>query len=142
MLCKEENYPKKSRDSIRLKLIRNQVMEIGITSTENIYKPFAVIYIRGLLAKGQPVDDVWSRKWGPPNISQLMSRNIYKDLIRYPRFDIRYSRNERLRSDKICPFFSGIWNRFIDNCKTSYIPNADITVGEQMIPTKSTCPIT
>ena len=35
-----------------------------------------------------------------------------------------------------------IWNRFIDNCKACYIPNADITVEEQLFPTKSRYPFT
>ena len=99
------------------------------------------MYARGLLAKGQPVDYIWSKKWGPPIFSQLMSRNRYKELIRYLRFDIRSSRSERLKSDKFC-LFSVIWNRFIDNCKACYIPNADITVDEQLFPTKSRYPFT
>lgn len=115
--------------------------ETWSTSTEEIYKLFGVMYARGLLAKGQPVDYIWSKKWGPPIFSQLMSRNRYKELIRYLRFDIRTSRSERLQSDKFC-LFSVIWNRFIDNCKACYIPNADITVDEQLFPTKSRCPFT
>ena len=37
--------------------------ETWSTSAEEIYKLFAVMYARGLLAKGQPVEYIWSKKW-------------------------------------------------------------------------------
>ena len=32
--------------------------------------------------------------------------------------------------------------RFIESCKECYIPDADITVNEQLFPSKSKCPLT
>ena len=70
------------------------------TSKEEIYKLFGIMLARGLLAKGQPVDQIWSKEWGINYFSRTMSRNRYKELLKYIRFDIRSTRSERLRTDK------------------------------------------
>ena len=70
-----------------------------------------------------------------------MSRNIYKELLRFIRFDIRSTRSERLATDKFA-LFSTIWNRSIENCKLNSVPNANILVDEQLFPTKARCPFT
>lgn len=111
------------------------------TSKQEIYQLIGIMYARGLLAKGQPVDQIWSRKWGINFFSSTMSRNRYKELLRFIRFDIRSTRSERLASDKFA-LFSTVWNRFIENCKSNYMPNANITVDEQLFPTKARCPFT
>ena len=72
------------------------------------------MYARGVLAKGQPVDMVWSKRWGAPIIAELMSRNRYKELLKYLQFDVRTSRSERVKTDKFA-LFSTVWNRFIEN---------------------------
>ncbi|XP_066943494.1 piggyBac transposable element-derived protein 4-like [Macrobrachium rosenbergii] len=111
------------------------------TSKEEIYQLIGIMYARGLLAKGQPVDQIWSKKWGIKYFSDTMSRNRYKELLRFIRFDIRSTRSERLTSDKFA-LFSTVWNRFIENCKANYMPNANITIDEQLFPTKGRCPFT
>ena len=70
-----------------------------------------------------------------------MSRNRYKELLRFIRFDIRSQRSQRLATDKFA-LFSTVWDRFIENCKSNYIPNSDITVDEQLFPTKARYPFT
>ena len=111
------------------------------TSKEEIYKLFGIILARGLLAKGQPVDQIWSKEWGINYFSRTMSRNRYKELLKYIRFDIRFTRSERLRTDKFV-LVSTIWDRFIENCKSCYKPNSEITVDEQLFPTKARYPFT
>ena len=111
------------------------------TSREEIYQLIAIMYARGLLAKGHPVDQIWSKTWGIKFFSDTMSRNRYKQLLRFIRFDIRSTRSERLATDKFA-LFSTIWNRFIENCKSNYVPNANITIDEQLFPTKARCPFT
>ena len=60
---------------------------------------------------------------------------------RFIRFDIRSTISERLATDKFA-LFSTIWDRFIENCKSNYVPNANITIDEQLFPTKARCPFT
>ena len=111
------------------------------TSSKEIYKLIGIMYARGLIAKGQPVHEIWSKDWGPPFFREVMSRNRYKELLTYIRFDLRETRSMRLNTDKFA-LFSIIWNRFIDNCKSHYFPNENITVDEQLFPTKARCPFT
>lgn len=111
------------------------------TSREEIYKLFGVMLGRGILAKGQPVEFIWSEEWGNNYFKNTMSRNRYKELLRYIRFDTRSSRSERLQTDKFA-LISTIWNRFIENCKSCYKPHSDITVDEQLFPTKARYPFT
>ena len=51
-------------------------------------------------------------------------------------FDIKSNRSQRLQTDKFA-LFSKVWNRFIDNCYTSYKPGAFITVDEQLFSSKA-----
>ena len=94
-----------------------------------------------MLAKGQPVEQIWSKTWGIRYFSDTMSCNRYKELLRFIRFDIRSQRSQRLATDKFT-LFSTVWYRFIENCKSNYIPNSDITVDEQLFPTKARYPFT
>lgn len=41
------------------------------TSKEEIYQLIGIMYARGLLAKGQPVEQIWSKKWGIPYFAKL-----------------------------------------------------------------------
>ena len=111
------------------------------TSCSEIHQLLAVMLARGVLARGQPVRHVWSNKWGPPIIKKIMARDRYLELIRYIRFDVRTTRTERLQTEKFC-LASSIWNRFIENCKAYYIPDENITIDEQLFPTKARCPFT
>ena len=92
-----------------------------------------IMYARGLIAKEQPVHEIWSKDWGPPFFREVMSRNRYKELLTYIRFDLRETRSMRLNTDKFA-LFSIIWNRFIDSCKSHYFPNENITVDQQLFP--------
>lgn len=111
------------------------------TSSEEIHKLIGIMYARGLIARGQPVHQIWSKNWGPPFFRETMSRDRYKELLRYIRFDIREERSIRLKTDKFA-LFSTVWNRFIENCKSHYSPNENITVDEQLFPTKARYPFT
>ena len=111
------------------------------TSREEIYQLIAIVYARGLLAKGHPVDQIWSKTWGIKFFSDTLSCNRYKQLLRFIKFDIKSTRSERLVTDKFA-LFSTIWNIFIENCKSNYVPNSNITIDEQLFPTKARCPFT
>ena len=70
-----------------------------------------------------------------------MSRNRYKEIQRYLRFDDRVSRRQRLKNDKFT-LFSEIWDMFIRNCQNHYTLTEDLTVDEQLFPTKCRCRFT
>ena len=82
-----------------------------------------------------------TKVWGPSLFRQTMSRDRCKELLKFIRFDIRSSRIQRVQSDKFA-LISTIWNRFIENCISCYRPGVNITVDEQLFPTKSRCPFT
>ena len=110
-------------------------------SKEEIYCMLGIMFGRGIIAKGQPLHFLWNSTWGAPFFRQAMPRDRFKELVRYLRFDLRATRRERIASDKFA-LFSTIWDRFISNCKSCYKPNSDITIDEQLFPTKSRYPFT
>ena len=110
-------------------------------SFEEIYATIAIMYARGLLAKGQSISQLWSTTWGPSFFRNTMSRNRFTEIMKYLRFDLRSTRSFRIKADKFA-MVSEIWNRFIDNCVTCYKPGPNITVDEQLFPSKSRCPFT
>ena len=111
------------------------------TSNEEIYKLIGVMIARGLLVKGLSTDETWSTTWGPPFFRQALSRGRYKELISFIRFDMRSTRSERLHTEKFALVLY-VWNHFIENCKSHYNPHEDITIDEQLFPTKARYPFT
>ena len=109
-------------------------------SKKKIYA-LRLFFARGLIAKRQQINDLWSKVWGPSFFRQTMICDRCKELLEFIRFDVRSSRIQRVQSDKF-PLISTIWNRFIKNCILCYRPGAKITVDEQVFPTKSRCPFT
>ena len=71
----------------------------------------------------------------------IMSRDRYRETLKFIRFDVRSTRSQRLMTDKFA-LVSTMWNRFIENCKASYRPGENITINEQLFPTKARCPFT
>ncbi|XP_071749001.1 piggyBac transposable element-derived protein 4-like [Lepeophtheirus salmonis] len=65
----------------------------------------------------------------------------YKKLLRYIRFDILSTRSQRLQNNKFA-LISMVWDRFVENCKSSYMPSENITMDEQQLPTKARYPFT
>ncbi|XP_056221053.1 piggyBac transposable element-derived protein 4-like [Seriola aureovittata] len=70
-----------------------------------------------------------------------MPRSRYREIMRYLRFDKKESRRARLSSDKFA-LMSEVWGRFVSNCLACYKPGANITVDEQLFPTKARCRFT
>lgn len=108
---------------------------------KEIYCMLAIMYGRGIIAKGQPLSFLWDSTWGAPFFRNTMPRDRFKEILRFIRFDLRSIRSERIKSDKFA-LFSTIWDRFISNCQACYKPNSDITIDEQLFPTKSRYPFT
>ena len=70
-----------------------------------------------------------------------MARNGFREILRFLRFDMRSTRSIRLQADKFA-FVSDLWNKFVDNCISSYKPGPNITIDEQLFPTKARCRFT
>ena len=70
-----------------------------------------------------------------------MARDRLKEILRYLRFDIKNTRSERLKTDKFA-LASSVWNGFISNSIACYRPGDNLSVDEQLLPSKATCPFT
>ena len=70
-----------------------------------------------------------------------MTRNRWREIIRFLRFDLRSTRSTRLQTEKFALILD-ISNRLVDNCMSCYKPRENITIDEQLFPTKSRCRFT
>lgn len=108
-------------------------------SLEEIDAFIAIIYARGAYGCNDiDYDFLWNKTWGPPFFSETMSRNRFREIMKYLRFDLKSNRSQRLKTDKFA-MFSDIWNKFIGNCATSYKPGENLVVDEQLYPCKVRC---
>lgn len=111
-------------------------------SKDELLAFIAICYARGALGlKNMSVTNIFSTKYGPELIRGTMSREKFKTIMRFLRFDDKETRLERLVSDKFA-LMSFVWNNFIENCKKCYNPGANLTVDEQLFPMKTRCPFT
>ena len=65
-----------------------------------------------------------------------MSRNKFKFILCYIRFDDKNSRSLRRQADKFAAIRE-LWDSVIDNCQKSYFPGANVTIDEQLFPCKA-----
>lgn len=111
-------------------------------SLEELDAFISLLYARGaFISKGISINDLWSKTWGLNFFHQTMARDRFKEIMRYLRFDLKETRSERLRTDQFA-LVSEIWNTFIENCLLCYKPGENITVDEQLFPSKARCPFT
>ena len=110
-------------------------------SLEELETFIGLCYARGAVSRNVPVKDLWSPDWGAPIFRNWMSKNRYESIMRFLRFDEKSQRKLRLESDKFA-LASALWDPFIENCKKAFIPGENLTVDEQLFPTKSRCPFT
>ena len=64
-----------------------------------------------------------------------MDRICFCNITRFLRFDMRSTRVSRLQTDKFA-LISTVWDKFIENCTVCHKPEENITVDEQLFPTK------
>nr|XP_040583521.1 uncharacterized protein LOC121132194 [Lepeophtheirus salmonis] len=115
--------------------------DVWTTSKREILRLIAIMYVRGILSKGQPTEVIWSRKLGINLFRNTIPRDRYEELLRYIRLDILSTRSQRLKNDNFA-LISMVWDRFVENCKSSYRPGENITIDEQLFPTKARYPFT
>lgn len=113
-----------------------------VLSEEKFYSFLAILYGRGAYeAKNLKLSYLWSKKWGPEFFRKTMSRKDFTDILKFIRFDMKNERSKRLKSDKFA-LISNVWNPFIKNCQNCYAPGQNITIDEQLFPTKARCKFT
>ncbi|KAJ4930775.1 hypothetical protein JOQ06_025083 [Pogonophryne albipinna] len=102
----------------------------------------ALLYVRGAYCgKNIEMESFWSEQWGNAFFNATLSRNRFREIMRYLLFDKKETRRCRLTTDKFT-HVRKVWDRFVENSIASYRPGSDITVDEQLFPTKSRCPFT
>ncbi|CAK6973186.1 piggyBac transposable element-derived protein 4-like [Scomber scombrus] len=100
----------------------------------------ALLFVRGVFNKNIEMESFWSEEWGLAFFNSTMPRSRYRDIMRYMRFD-KESRCFFLSGDKFT-LMSEVWGKFVENCIACYKPGANITVDEQLFPTKAWCRFT
>lgn len=88
----------------------------------------------------EPVNALWKFQAGMSRsfFYSVMSRNRFKTLLRFIRFDDFNTREERLSrnrtgnpTNKLAPI-DQILNRFTENCQSSFIPSPIVCIDEQL----------
>lgn len=102
----------------------------------------ALLYVRGAYCgKNIEMESFWSEKWGNTFFTSTLSRNRFREIMRFLRFDKKETRRIRLTTDRFA-LMAEVWERFRQNCVACYKPGQDITVDEQLFPTKARCRFT
>ena len=65
-----------------------------------------------------------------------MARNRFIEIMKFLRFDYKQTQSHRLATDKLA-LISTVWYTFVGNCLRQYKPGANITMDEQLFPTKT-----
>ncbi|KAK2580001.1 hypothetical protein KPH14_010766 [Odynerus spinipes] len=117
-----------------------RILDYDWTTTLPEIRAFiGILYARGAYeAKNLKLSYLWSVKWGPEFFRRTMSRDKFKQILRFIRFDKRTERSTLIRTNKFA-LFSEIWDKFIENSQACYQPGQNITVDEQLFPTKARC---
>ncbi|XP_071040407.1 piggyBac transposable element-derived protein 4-like [Parasteatoda tepidariorum] len=111
-------------------------------SREELIAYISILYARGISAvRNLELHSLWSSSWGLNFCKETMPRDRFCEISRYLRFDLKLTRRDRLKQDKFA-MISEVWNRFIENCVTCYKPGQNITIDEQLFPSKTRCPFT
>jgi hypothetical protein len=101
-----------------------------------------LLFIRGATAASKlELESLWSNTWGLPIFKDTMSRNEFRKIMAFLRFDEKSTGSERIGNDKFC-MISEIWDRVISNGRCYFSPSPQLTVDEQLLPSKTRCPYT
>lgn len=70
-----------------------------------------------------------------------MAREKFKQILQFICFDKRTERSRHLQTNKFALVLE-IWDKFIENSQACYQPGQNITVDEQLFPSKARCRFT
>ena len=99
----------------------------------------ALLYLRGAYGgRNILLESYWNKQWGVSFFSETMARNRFREILHFLRFDMHSTRSIRLQADKFA-LVTDLWNRFVDNCISSYKPWPNIIIDEELFSTKARC---
>ena len=108
-------------------------------SLDELNAIISIMYARGAYGSNTlATKNLWNGTWGQPSFKMVMSRDWFREIIRYLRFDIKSTRSLRLQTDKFA-LASYPWNNFITNSQRCYKPGANIAINEQLFSSKVRC---
>lgn len=88
---------------------------------------WALVYVCGAQSgKKHVLTSFWSAEWGYEFFKETMSHNRFQEIMWFLHLTKRRPVAE-------------VWDRFVQNSIACYKPGADITVDEQLFPTKARC---
>ena len=91
-----------------------------------------IMYIRGVYKSSNVyISDLWSDLRGRPEFRATMSRNRYKELSRYVRFDDKNTREERKQKDKFAAIRE-LYEEFNEQCRANWELSDQITIEETL----------
>ena len=100
------------------------------------------MYAQGITGSNNMLyHNLWTENWDVPLCKKTISRNRFSKILRFLRFDTKWDRSQRLKTDKFTLFLA-VWSTLIDNYISCYTPGAFITVDEQLFPRKCRCHFT
>lgn len=101
---------------------------------------FGLMYIRGANKRHHTyLQELWSDRRGLPEFRATMSRDRYKELLRFLRFDDKSTREERRRSDKFAPIRE-LFEIFNEKCKSYWRLSEQVTIDETLRAFRGRCP--
>lgn len=129
-----------------LRHIRDCTVEFGRTKSESFSVSvqeleafFGLLYLRGAMSKAHfPYDLLWSNDYGCEKFKRAMSRDRFREIKKCLRFDERFSRSQRVQTDKFA-LISSVHDRMVENFQRAYMPKENLTIDEQLFPTKARC---
>ncbi|KAG7161264.1 PiggyBac transposable element-derived protein 4-like 4 [Homarus americanus] len=83
--------------------------------------------------------EMWSPSTGAAVYRVAMSQGRFEFLLNCLRFDDPDTREVRQEADKLAPLRK-VWDIFIGNCGRMYMPSENITVDEQLLAFRGSCP--
>ena len=116
----------------------NQDWDLSVTELKAF---ISVFFLNTMLTHGFPVSKLWQEEYGNHLVKRVMSRDRFKSIMRFLRFDDKDTREARKASDKFAAMRS-IWDQFVENCQSCFVPGDNITVDEQLFPSKARCGFT
>ncbi|XP_062304721.1 piggyBac transposable element-derived protein 4-like [Osmerus eperlanus] len=138
---KSETF-KVSDEEVKAFKVSDEEVKAFKVSDEELKAFVGLVYLRGIMGgTSVKVDDYWSADLGNPLFKDTMSRQKFRDIMRYLRFDDKNTRADRLVTDRFA-MMSEIFDNFVKNSIACYTPGENITIDEQLLPTKARCRFT
>ena len=123
-----------------VKMARSEEHEDWDLSVSELKAFIAILFFRSIAHQDLQYAKLWT--YAAPGIaSETMSWDRFRSIMRYLHFDDKETRAARKSQDKFAAM-TDVWNSFMENCRKCFIPGANISVGEQLLPTQTQCGFT